>query len=281
MIRKGIALIVMLLFVGISISSSTGSIIYPNKTKPLGVTISFDPPEPDGDNGWYKTCVDVYFMGDNGTIIDYIMIRIDGGSWQTVPGASVYLCLEGITSYDFIAVDTDGGQWYFGPYEFKIDTNPPVADYIGWQAYKEGEFWYVDLTASAVDAISGMDRVECFIEDEHCETIEGSGPDYVFTFQWSKKIFGKWLFFKHYDRAGNLIKLDYYIPDPKCSITGLIFNPIITNQSVEFFIIFALYTYLCGCGFQGQEIIILQRFTIPNDYEGYIGRFFISATFYE
>ena len=278
MIKKGIALSVMLLFVGMMISPSTGNLTPPNIIPSFGVTISFVPPEPDGDNGWYKTCVDVYFMGDNGTIIDYIMIRIDGGSWQTVPGASVYLCLEGITSYDFIAVDTDGGQWFFGPYEFKIDTYPPEAQEISWEAYKEDGIWYLDLTASASDETSGMDRVECFIEDEHYETIEGAGPDYVFTFKWSKMIWGKWIYFYHYDKAGNEIVEDTYIPEPDPPPTrdliGIICDREISEKNVSFFaiVVFEPLSF---------KPFILEQVIFPNNYTGYIGRFFIRASFYD
>jgi len=281
MIRKGITLIVMLLLLCISFTQSTGNIILSNKIIPFGVTISFDPSEPNGNNGWYVTYVTVIFTADNDTVIESIKMRFDGDPWQMISN-NYEIWFEGNHTYNFLVIDSEGFEYYFGPYDIKIDTLPPVTDEIYWEAYEVGEIWYIDFIASAIDDISGMDRVECFIEDDHYETIEGAGP-YIFTVKWCQKIWGKWIYFYYYDKAGNEIVEDIYIPEPELTskIIGLIFNPIIINQSVEFFVILARYIYINDYGITVKDTIMFQRFTIPNDYKGYMGRFFIYAFFTE
>lgn len=277
MVKKGIALIVIFLFVGMIISPTYGYLIKINKNPSYGVTIEFNPPEPDGDNGWYKTYVEVYFMGDNGTIIDHIEIRIDGGSWQTVSGSSVTLWLEGNCTYDFCAIDTDSKQWCFGPYEIKIDTTPPLADDIAWNPYKKCGWWYLNLMAHATDETSGMDRVEFYIENKHNKTSFSEGPDYVFTVKWTKKVFYKMLWFFHYDKAGNEVSVNFSFnvpgPPPTKDLIGIISNREIKEGNVSFFAIIVLEPF-------SFYPFILRNMTLPNDYSGYIGRFFVCARFY-
>ena len=93
--------------------------------------------------------------------------------------------------------------------EAKLLAEDPVADEIAWEAYKESGWWNVDLTAHTTDETSDMDRVEYFINDGHHETIEGSGPDYVFTIQWSELFRRHTGWFYHYDRAGNVIAVNF------------------------------------------------------------------------
>jgi hypothetical protein len=207
--KKILTFSIMLMFVGISISSSTGSIIYPNKTKPLGVTISFYPSEPNGDNGWYVTYVEVNFHTDNGTIIKKIEFRFDGGSWIEFLSDKIYW-EENIT-YHFLVIDTEENYWYFGPYNIKIDVTPPDIEEVEMKAYKESGFWYVDIKCNATDPpniwdgpCSGMDRVEMFIRGGLEETIKGDGPIYIF--EWLYQLISRhMLYFHYYDKAGNSI----------------------------------------------------------------------------
>ncbi len=139
----------------------------------------------------------------------------------------------------------------------------------------------MELTASATDDTSGMDRVEFFIDDKHEETIKGPGPDYVFTIKWTYKVYRKILWFYHYDRAGNVISIDldtsYWDPPPpppSRDLIGIICNREISEENVSFFaiLVFEPFTF---------KPFILEHIIFPNNYTGYIGRYFIRAIFYE
>jgi len=106
--------------------------------------------------------------------------------------------------------------------------------------------------------------------------------------------------------CGELLGIDYEEPyevvlnspfRDEYPVKGLIFNPQFYNDSISFLAIIVKikeYTYTEGCrafdnaGNIGEDhsgrveppsIKIFQQLTFPNNYEGYIGRFFISATF--
>ncbi len=183
---------------------------------------TLDPPEPDGDNGWYKNfpSVTIYAKdpripcGYDGSGVAYIEVRIDGGSWTSfLPGECTFIFGDdGDNVYiEYRAVDNVGNYEEINSFTIDIDQTTPVASEISWDAYKKGGFWYVDLTAHATDEISLMNRVEFFINDGLQEIIEGRGPDYVFTIQWSLDFPKHSFFFYHYDDAGNVIMV-YFNP---------------------------------------------------------------------
>ena len=59
------------------------------------------------------------------------------------------------------------------------------------------------VTCVAEDAISGMDRIEMYIDDELHETITGPGPAYQFEIKWSKELKSSIFKFEAFDKAGN------------------------------------------------------------------------------
>ncbi len=184
-----------------------------------------NPPDPTGDNGWYVSDVEITLTAQDpnlpgdceaeGSGVDYIEYRIDGGSWMKLEGAHGTFTFGDDGEDVFIeyrAVDRVGNEESINSFTIDMEQTTPVAEEISWDTYKEGGFWYVDLTASAVDVTSLMDRVEFFINDRLQEIIEGRGPDYVFTLQWSEAFRKHSFFFYHYDRAGNVIMVYF---DPK------------------------------------------------------------------
>jgi hypothetical protein len=187
-------------------------------------THMINPPDPDGDNGYYVNDIEITMSASDpdltmgcapGSGVDYIEYRINGGSWQTLPGdAGVWTFGDdgNDVSIEYRAVDMVGNTESTNEFIINMDQTAPVADEIAWEAYKESGWWDVDLTASAEDATAGMDRVEFFINDGLHEIIEGGGPDYVFTIQWSESFRRHSFFFYHYDRAGNMVMV-YFNPD--------------------------------------------------------------------
>jgi len=178
------------------------------------------PDVPDGKNGYYVNDVEVRLRASDpdlaggcnisGSGIDRIEYRIDGGSWGSVPGSSGTFTMStdgNDVLIEYRSVDNVGNVEDINSFTLDMDQTVPVAEEIAWYAYKEDGIWKVDLTASAVDATSGMDRVEFFLLGEHHETIEGAGPEYVFTIDWSESLRGHFGYFYHYDRAGNVVEV--------------------------------------------------------------------------
>jgi hypothetical protein len=185
---------------------------------------AINPPDPDGENGYYVNDVEITFTASDppldggcaeGSDVNRIEYRIDGGSWQTLPGAEGTIIFGDDGNdvlFEYRAVDNVENEESINSFTIDMDQTTPVMEEISWEAYKESGFWYVDLTASSTDATAGMDRVEFFINNGLQEIIEGSGPDYVFTIQWSEEFRKHSFFFYYYDRAGNMID-QYFDPD--------------------------------------------------------------------
>jgi len=121
------------------------------------------------------------------------------------------------------------------------------------------------------DEGSGVYKVEFYIDDKLMHT----SYDPIFEWIWTPNISGV-----HkacgiaYDEAENFDSSEVYIDIPffGTSVTGLIRNPEISEENVSFF---ALIVFTNKNG-----LVLFKNFTLPNDYEGYIGKFFIKAKFY-
>jgi hypothetical protein len=278
--RKGIALIVMLLFVGIIINQSIGNMVSFDDITPPVSSHSLNPPEPDGKNGWYVSDVEVTLNAtDNESGVDRIEYRIEGSSWQTILGDNGTFIFGNDGDdvlIEYRGVDKGGNVESTNSFTIDIDQTPPVIEGITWEAYKEDGIWYIDLTASAADATSGIERVEFYINDVLQETISGSGPLYVCTF---------------------------HLPRNSIQVIGFIRNLDSTEEYVNFtaMLVIALGTSggdihikVCAYDFAGNVdcdeylypshpiepgIYLFENLTLLNDYTGYIGRFFICASF--
>jgi len=165
----------------------------------------FDPPISE----WVK-----YGIGCNITItfvaIDFLSdvkeIRYSGIISGIIPGDYGSVIFELVESFwiEYHAIDWAGNEESINSLIFDLDLTPPEIAEVQWETYKKGGLWYVDFTASAVDAMSGMDRVEFYIAGEHHETIQSSGPDYVFTIEWTESFRQHTFWFHHFDKAGNV-----------------------------------------------------------------------------
>jgi hypothetical protein len=210
MIRKGIVLIVMLLFIGMMINPASGNILSFDDITPPITTCTLEPPVPNGDNGWYISNVTVTLNAtDDSSGVKAIYYRISGGEWKNQSGDIVIFILDhdclkyGII--EFYAIDYAGNQEEIKSVDgIHIDQLPPEVN-VTWTAYREGLWWYLDFIIIAEDNCSGCDcRIEFFINNELQEVIEGIGPDYVFTIQWSEEFRKFTFFFYCYDFAGNV-----------------------------------------------------------------------------
>jgi hypothetical protein len=224
-----------------------------------------------GDNNWYVSSV---FVGFNGSFYK-INYRIDGGGWQTYT-APFGITNDGLHLFEWYC---DDNMSNIGSIEIKIDRTKPLIE-INWTWIREPWRYYEFIYyATCSDSMSGMNRIEFYRPfDTLYLTINGSGTYY----NWS-----------------------YFFPS--VSVGGLIRNPEITDDYVKFYAVMVMifgigesswacrtYAYDNAGNFDYYDIFdshfsativpglyLFQNVTLPNNYTGHIGRFFIRATFYE
>ncbi|MGB0653097.1 MAG: OmpL47-type beta-barrel domain-containing protein [Thermoplasmatota archaeon] len=86
--------------------------------------------------------------------------RVAGGSWQD--GSGVYVLPEGITGIDYRSIDHAGNVERVHHATLKLDTQPPVSEAVVDGTAGLGD-WFIgmaDVSLSASDATSGLDRIE-------------------------------------------------------------------------------------------------------------------------
>ena len=284
--KKTLVLGIIVLFIGMSITPSTGNILFFDDTTPPVTTISFDPPEPDGENGWYVSDVTVTLNAtDDLSGVNITYFRINGGEWEIYESPFV-ISEDGDDIFiEFYSIDNAGNQESHK--HATIDMDQTVPDIVLEYEITGGDpiqGWDILFTATATDDMSGMDRVEFFLNDELQDTVYG-GPSY----QWEFHFPG--------------------LSDSKFRVKGLICNLEITDEYVKFYAIIVKYKWrhnrccilaraydkagnwdydsFTWGGYSStpapffRGYYLFQNFTFPNDYEGYIGKFYIDAIFNE
>lgn len=212
-LNRGWVAIVILLFVGMSMLPVSGSISVErvstdnqicksnsgDDTTPPVTTISFDPPYPDGDNGWYVSDVTITLEAtDDMSGVDFIKYLLDDGDWLTYTGPFTVES-DDYHRITYYAVDKAGNvEQPSEVIRFGIDQTPPTIE-VTWEAYKEDGTWYILFTVTCSDATSGVDRVEFYINDV-LEYTDNTGP-----YEWILMYSGwPWTYkFIVFDMAGN------------------------------------------------------------------------------
>jgi len=179
-----------------------------NDTIPPITTIELDPPEPDGENGYYVNPVEVTLNATDDVFgVKAIYYRVDGEKWKSHSGDTHTFILNHDCLIDglieFYSVDFFENKEEIQSISIDMDKVPPKIG-VKIDTYRVKFWWIVEFIIFAKDSCSGMDRVDFFINDGHQETIEGNGLYYVFTIQWSKSLRNHVFYFYCYDRAGNV-----------------------------------------------------------------------------
>ena len=152
-------------------------------------THSLDPPEPNGENGWYVSDLNVTLSAtDDISGVKEIRYRIEGGPVQIINGSSgTFTITQEYDAWDleieYWAIDNSGNIESSHIFTIWMDQTGPTVDIV----YEiiggnPGQGWEYLITVMAIDDTSGMERVEIYIDDELVEILYGSGPSYEWTF---------------------------------------------------------------------------------------------------
>jgi hypothetical protein len=176
------------------------------------------PVEPDGDNNWYTTNVQVHLYGDEPcdccTIHSGVakIVYILNGVENFVEGGDGTFTIseDGVHHVEYYAVDNVGHEEVIHhSFEVAIDRTDPTVELI-FNAYEDdGGNLKVDFTALASDETSGMDRVEFFIGTDLKLTVDAPRP-YKYSIDWQSDYKTKTFYAYAYDSAGNAASDDVY-----------------------------------------------------------------------
>jgi hypothetical protein len=167
------------------------SIPFSDDICPPYTTVSLDPPEPDGKNGWYVSDVNVTLNStDNLSGVRAIHYRTVEGEWKVHEGDYFeflldYDCLDyGIFKYH--AVDFVGNIEETKKVKFDIDQEPPEIEYDVEVVILNliPRIYQVTISTLYWDNCSGVMKVDFLFNGELQETVEGPGPEYVWTLKY-------------------------------------------------------------------------------------------------
>jgi len=165
---------------------------------------TIEPPEPDGLNGWYVSNITIRLnVTDNESGVCYpppdktfINITEDG---ECIP-------------VELRAWDNVGNEAQHHTLIFDLDRTKPVISMIYEVTGNIITGWTFTFTATATDAMSGMERVEFYFSNVLQKTVPGVGPTYQWTVK-SPEIPYHPVKAIGYDFAGN--NATFEIEDPK------------------------------------------------------------------
>ena len=265
---------IIILLLGVSVTPSFG-ISNNDDTTPPVTTHTLDPPEPDGLNGWYISDVNVTLSAIDISGINATYYRIKSGEWEIYNSPFVISEDENDILIEYYSVDNVGNIEEIKSFMVDIDQTEPEIN-LWWEIIGGDKLtgWHILFTADAWDECSRMNRVEYYLNGFLQENITGPGP-YYWELHW---------------------------PFLYC-IIGLISNRKITKEYVSFYgIIVRIVVYSTSISIDAEAydnagnmdyrytysghpeppkrgIYFSKNLTYPNNYFGYIGRFFIFAFF--
>jgi hypothetical protein len=177
---------------------------------------TLDPPEPDGENGWYVNDVLVTICAEDPELVPGIpgsgfcgiYVRVNDGMSQFFSEDCItYLITrkddKDDVKVEYWAVDSVGNVESSHTFYIDMDQTPPTLD-VGYEVVGGNPIqgWELEFLVLASDATSGMDRVEFYLNGVMQENETGSGPTYSWRFRYHG---GMNIVIKviAYDKAGN------------------------------------------------------------------------------
>jgi len=262
------------------------AIPYTSDYCPPKTTISLNPPEPDGLNGWYVSDVNVTLNAtDDLSGVNVTYCRIDSGEWITYTEPFTLSKDGDDILIEYYSVDYVENIENMQSFMLDVDqTEPDIAltyEIVGgnkWQG------WDWEFMAHATEKMSGMDYVVFYIDNLNMSTVYGSGPDY-----WWE------------------VTLPGFLPNI-FNVKGLIYNLEIDEDYVKFNALiirvsryYQRWSFPVFLGVRGYDkagnmgfdetwggtntvsinpgIYLFKSIVLPNNYFGHIGDNYISARF--
>jgi len=176
---KTLALSIIVLFIGISVTSALGSSNLFDDITPPVTTISFDPAEPNGCNGWYISNVTITLNAtDDISGVNVTYYRINETDWNEYISPFI-ISEEGENILiEFYSIDNAGNVETVKLSTLDIDKTPPKGN-VEWKIRKIGcRKWEITFCINMTNETSGMDRIEILLNGVLQETLTGPGPTY-------------------------------------------------------------------------------------------------------
>ncbi len=102
---------------------------------------------------------------------------------------------------EYYAIDNVGNEESHNTFTIDMDQTPPEVELV-WETFEEGNWWYVNFTATATDVLADMWKVEFYLNDILQETVTGLGPTYTWVTMYTNAPNIIWKSIA-YDNAGN------------------------------------------------------------------------------
>ena len=171
-------------------------------------TISFDPPDPDGENNWYISNVTVNLIAtDFWSGIKATYYRINAEEWKKYVGPFVLSENGDDILIEFYSVDNDENVEDVKSETIDIDRTFPELT-VEWEVTKLGyKKWQVTFFINSIDNTSGIDRLEFFINDVLIENISDPGSTYSLDYIIEGKSVLRFKFVI-YNGAGNMAEVE-------------------------------------------------------------------------
>ncbi len=171
----------------------------------------------EGSGGWYRSNVEITLEAfDDGSGVNCIYYVIDGGD-REIYRHPITVTGEGHHTFSYWAVDYAGNEEEHHTIEFGIDKHAPdisitrpekgyvyILDskmrksFLGWTLIIGG----ITVEASASDSLSGVDRVEFYLDDALQQKISGEQHIYRWKCR-SSMLFIHLISVRAFDKAGN------------------------------------------------------------------------------
>lgn len=269
------ALVGTILFLGVAVAPS----VVADDIIPPVTTISFNPPEPNGDNGWFICTVTVELIAyDNESGVNHTFVRINGGSIQMYMGPFP-IVFEGITLIEYYSVDNAGNIEPIKETSLKIDYTEPITD-VMWEGIGNPIKGYIFRpSVMAIDEVSGVERAE-FVRFRYRDGYrEDLGTDYISDPS------------GHYDCEAPVLIKGY------CWVKGTIFIPwklddktrflplLVEVWGDEFVLYVEVYDFAGNVGKDSMGLLgdrwiyVLHPFEFDSEYTGILQPFQVDAMF--
>jgi len=127
-----------------------------------------NPPEPDGDNGWYVSVVTVTLVAtDEGSGVESTWYRLDGGYWKIYINNPFVVSQYGYHTVEYYSFDRAGNRETIKIVEFKIDTKLPTTTHK-FDGIIGEDGWFISnvtITLIAGDIGSGLNDIKYKLDD--------------------------------------------------------------------------------------------------------------------